>query len=57
MVRASLLAALLIVLAACSRDGALGPFAESQVPPALTPRFYPPEGWAWMALVCAAGLV
>ena len=47
MVRASLLAALLIVLAACSRDGALGPFAESQVPPALTPRFYPPEGWAW----------
>lgn len=47
MVRASLLAALLLVLAACSRDGALGPFAESQVPPALTPRFYPPEGWAW----------
>ncbi len=47
MVRASLFAALLLVLAACSRDGALGPFAESQVPPALTPRFYPPEGWAW----------
>lgn len=47
MVRASLFAALLLALAACSRDGALGPFAESQVPPALTPRFYPPEGWAW----------
>lgn len=47
MVRASLLAALLLAFAACSRDGALGPFAESQVPPALTPRFYPPEGWAW----------
>lgn len=47
MVRASLLAALLLVLAGCSRDGALGPFADSQLPPALTPRFYPPEGWAW----------
>ena len=47
MVRAYLFAALLLVLAACSRDGALGPFAESQTPPALTPRFYPPEGWAW----------
>ncbi|MBT9473133.1 MAG: alpha/beta hydrolase [Pseudomonadota bacterium] len=47
MVRASLLAALLLALAACSRDGALEPFAESQVPATLTPRFYPPEGWAW----------
>lgn len=47
MVRASLLAALLLALAACSRDDAIGPFAESQVPPVLTPRFYPPEGWAW----------
>lgn len=47
MVRASLLVALLLALAGCSRDDALGPFAESQVPPALTPRFYPPEGWAW----------
>lgn len=47
MVRAWLLAAVLLALAACSRDGALGSFAESQVPPSVTPRFYPPEGWAW----------
>ncbi len=47
MVRAGLLAALLISLAACSRESELGPFADSRTPTELTPRFYPPEGWAW----------
>lgn len=47
MVRAGLLAALLISLAACGRDEELGPFADSRTPAELTPRFYPPEGWAW----------
>lgn len=47
MLRACLLAAMVICLAACSRDGALGPFAESRTPASLTPRFFAPEGWAW----------
>lgn len=47
MVRALAVAALLLLLAACGRGDLMGPFAESQAPPALSPRFYPPEGWAW----------
>lgn len=47
MVRAYLLAALLLSLAACGRDGGREPFAESRTPAELAPRFYPPEGWAW----------
>ena len=47
MVRAFLLAALLLSLAACERDGGREPFAESRTPASLAPRFYPPEGWAW----------
>ena len=47
MVRACLLAALVLSLTACGRDGGREPFAESRTPPALAPRFYPPEGWAW----------
>lgn len=47
MVRAFLSAALFCLLAACGRDDALAPFAESRVPPSLSARFQPPEGWAW----------
>lgn len=47
MVRAYLLAALVLSLAACGREGGREPFAESRTPAALAPRFYPPEGWAW----------
>lgn len=47
MVRALAVAALLLLLAACGRGDLMGPFAETQTPPALSPRFYPPEGWAW----------
>jgi lysophospholipase len=47
MVRACLLAALVLSLAACGRDGGREPFAESRTPASLAPRFYPPEGWAW----------
>ena len=47
MVRACLLAALVLSLAACGRDGGREPFAESRTPGSLAARFYPPEGWAW----------
>lgn len=47
MFRASVIAVLLLGLAACGRDEARAPFAESRVPPSLGARFQPPEGWAW----------
>lgn len=47
MVRASLVAALMLSLAACGPQDARAPFAESRLPPSLSARFYPPEGWAW----------
>ncbi len=47
MVRVTLLAVLMVLLAACGRKGDLAPFAESRIPPALSARFFPPEGWAW----------
>ncbi|MDP3855726.1 alpha/beta fold hydrolase [Phenylobacterium sp.] len=47
MFRASVIVALLLGLAACGRDEARAPFAESRVPPSLGARFQPPEGWAW----------
>lgn len=47
MVRASLIAALMLWLAACGPEDARAPFAESRLPPSLSARFYPPEGWAW----------
>ena len=47
MVRASLLAALTCLLAACRPGDDLGPFADSRIPPAMAERFFPPEGWTW----------
>jgi lysophospholipase len=47
MARALPAVLLLLILAACGRGGAREPFAESQVPASLAPRFQPPEGWAW----------
>lgn len=47
MLRAAAPAALMLLLAACGPDEGLEPFAESRVPPALSARFLPPEGWAW----------
>ncbi|WP_374534722.1 alpha/beta hydrolase [Phenylobacterium sp.] len=47
MVRAPLIAALMLSLAACGPRDAREPFAESRLPPALSSRFFPPEGWAW----------
>ncbi|HEX5380478.1 MAG TPA: alpha/beta hydrolase [Phenylobacterium sp.] len=47
MARARLAALLFLLLAACNREGATGPFAESRTPPDLGPRFFAPEGWAW----------
>ncbi len=47
MFRAFAIAAALLVLAACERDGARAPFAETRFPPSLGARFQPPEGWAW----------
>jgi lysophospholipase len=39
--------AALLLLAACRIDDARAPFTDSQIPPGLETRFYPPEGWAW----------
>lgn len=47
MARARFAALLLLLLAACNREGATGPFAESRTPPDLGPRFFTPESWAW----------
>lgn len=42
------LAGLLLLLAACGGGGdGRAPFVESRIPPALGPRFWAPEGWAW----------
>jgi lysophospholipase len=40
-------------LAACSPRDARAPVADTDLPPSLSPRFYPPEGWTW-GLVKAA---
>jgi lysophospholipase len=45
MRRLFLLCALL--LTACGQDGGQEAFTDSRLPPSITPRFYPPEGWAW----------
>jgi len=50
MVRAGLIAGLLILLAACGREDAREPGAPGDIPASLPPRFYPPEGWAWDTL-------
>lgn len=47
MIRAALLAAMMLLLGACGRETALEAFAESRVPPSLSARFFPPDGWAW----------
>jgi len=47
MARARYAALLFLLLAACNREGATGPFAESRTPADLGPRFLTPEGWAW----------
>jgi lysophospholipase len=47
MARARFAVLLFLWLAACDREGATGPFAESRTPPDLGPRFFAPEGWAW----------
>ena len=36
-----------LLLAGCRIDDARAPFTDSQIPPGLEQRFYPPEGWAW----------
>lgn len=47
MARARFAVLLFLLLAACNRQGATGPFAESRTPPDLGPRFFAPEGWTW----------
>lgn len=39
--------ALSLAVSACGDGASRAPFAESRTPPALTSRFYPPQGWAW----------
>ena len=38
---------LALLLSACRIDDAREPFTDSQIPPGLEERFYPPEGWTW----------
>lgn len=47
MIRARLVAILLVLTAACSPSADLAPFTESRAPPGLPERFLAPEGWAW----------
>ena len=49
-----LFAALTLLLCACGDGHSRGAFTDSQTPPGLATRFYPPEGWAW-GLVTAGG--
>ena len=46
--RRRLLAVLIfLTLAGCGDGSSRAPFAESQTPPSIAPRFYAPDGWAW----------
>jgi len=47
MLRRAALAAVLLLLTACGGGDGGGAFVESRIPPALSPRFWAPEGWAW----------
>ncbi|MES2034646.1 MAG: alpha/beta hydrolase [Pseudomonadota bacterium] len=47
MRRGLLLAGLLFILTGCGGADERAPFTESRIPPALGPRFWAPEGWAW----------
>ncbi|HYF22800.1 MAG TPA: hypothetical protein VD929_05310 [Caulobacteraceae bacterium] len=40
---------ILLLAAACGRD-ADEALLDSRIPPSISPRFYPPEGWAWEAV-------
>ena len=45
----------MLLLAACGGGGdGRAPFVESRIPPALGPRFWAPEGWAWGLLTVEA---
>jgi lysophospholipase len=39
--------ALALTVSACGDGTARAPFADTRTPPALSARFYPPQGWAW----------
>lgn len=41
------IAGLFLVLTGCGGSGGDAPFTDSRIPPALGPRFWAPEGWAW----------
>jgi len=39
---------MILALGACGEGGgSRGPFTDTRLPPGLSPRFWPPEGWAW----------
>jgi lysophospholipase len=47
MVRCYALLSLLLCLAACGDRQTRAPFTDSRPPPGLSPRDWPPRGWAW----------
>lgn len=47
MARARFAALLFLMLAACGREGATGPFADSRSPSDIGPRFLAPDAWTW----------
>jgi lysophospholipase len=57
MRRRLLAIALTLSVSACGDGASRAPFAESRTPPALSARFYPPQGWAWGFVRSGEGLV
>lgn len=46
-----------LAVSACGDGASRAPFAESQTPPSLGSRFYPPQGWTWGYVRSGEGLV
>lgn len=46
-----------LAVSACGDGRSRAPFADTRTPPALGPRFYPPQGWSWGYARSGEGLV
>ena len=47
MLRRGVLLGLALLLSACGGPDARAPFTDSRIPPGLSQKDWPPEGWAW----------